>query len=950
MEGSLVLKERMLVVVPIFVLMLEDNADDAELILNQLHVAGFELDCVRVETQGEYLQHLSPGLDLIIADYRLPTFDGLTAMHLLKERGLDIPFILVSGSIGEERAVAAMRDGASDYLLKDRLGRLGPAVARALEQKRLRLEKQAADAQITKREQRFRGLIEYAADAIALVDSEGRLLYTSPSTFRILGYNDTEITGEFPGQLTHPDDKIVVREKITELHKKPGSSVTLQFRILHRDASWRWLESTITNLLAESSVEAIVFNYRDITENKQAAQALIESETRHRALIEHNADAILLLDEQLIIQYGSPASERVLGAPLGELVGRNALSGLHTDDIELVDPILGQVLEHPGISYPLTLRYRHPDGSYHSIEATITNLLHDPSVHAIVSNYRDVSLRKKAEESEREQRTLAEALRDSAAALNSTLDFETVLEQILVNAGRVVPHDASTIMLLEDNEAHVVGSRGYSAEGATKIEALRLPLSRARNLREMVETGMPVIVPDVRLDPHWLQTAVVEQQRASLGAPIRHKARTIGFICLDSYTPNAFTTANAKYLMAFSDQAAIALENARLFRETERQLDRLASLRVVEQAISGSFDLGITLHVLLDQVTSRLKVDAATIFLVNPWTNMLEIGASRGFRSTGLGLAPVRMGESLAGKVASGRKAWNIPNMEDLLRAAGRNGLVSAEGFAAYYGVPLVSKGAVIGVLELYQRTSRPERPEWIDFVQAIAGQAAIAIDNASLFQDLQKSNLQLVVAYDATIEGWSRALDLRDKETKGHTQRVTELSLRLARAAGIGTDDLIHLRRGALLHDIGKMGVPDNILLKPGPLTAEEWVVMRNHPTLAYEMLYPIVYLRPALDIPYCHHEKMNGTGYPRGLKGQEIPLAARVFAPVDVWDALRSDRPYRAAWSAGKTREFMKTQSGTHFDPAILELFLNMEEVKTSSGEIKGNESERDETNQDS
>lgn len=188
---------------------------------------------------------------------------------------------------------------------------------------------------------------------------------------------------------------------------------------------------------------------------------------------------------------------------------------------------------------------------------------------------------------------------------------------------------------------------------------------------------------------------------------------------------------------------------------------------------------------------------------------------------------------------------------------------------------------------------------------------------------NIEQAHSQLLSAYDATIEGWSRAMDLRDKETEGHTQRVTQLSEKLAKIAGIRQDELIQIRRGSLLHDIGKLGVPDSILLTPNKLTDEEWEVMRKHPQYAYEMILPIEYLRPALDIPYCHHEKWDGTGYPRGLKGEEIPLSARIFAIVDVWDALTSDRPYRAAWDKQKTLQYINEQSGKHFDPQIVELF---------------------------
>jgi putative two-component system response regulator len=192
--------------------------------------------------------------------------------------------------------------------------------------------------------------------------------------------------------------------------------------------------------------------------------------------------------------------------------------------------------------------------------------------------------------------------------------------------------------------------------------------------------------------------------------------------------------------------------------------------------------------------------------------------------------------------------------------------------------------------------------------------------------EKLQQAHQHLLDAYDATIAGWSHAMDLRDRETEGHSQRVTELTLQLAKAFGIQENELTHIRHGALLHDMGKLGIPDSILQKPDQLTNEEWVVMRKHPQLAYELLYPIEYLRPALDIPYSHHEKWDGTGYPRGLKGEEIPLSARIFAIVDVWDAITSDRPYRPAYTIDQALSHIREQSGKHFDPQVVDVFFKL------------------------
>ena len=245
---------------------------------------------------------------------------------------------------------------------------------------------------------------------------------------------------------------------------------------------------------------------------------------------------------------------------------------------------------------------------------------------------------------------------------------------------------------------------------------------------------------------------------------------------------------------------------------------------------------------------------------------------------------------------------------------------------------PLLLKEHAIGVF-IVGTTDKPREftPSEIDLCYVLSYEVSLAITNAQLYEKAQQSIMDISQAYDATLEGWSRMLDMRDHVTDEHTHRVTDLTVELAKRMGIPASELGHIRRGAFLHDIGKMGIPDSILQKPAPLTDTEWEIMKTHPEKAYRVLSKIHYLIPAVDIPYCHHEKWDGTGYPRKLKGTEIPLSARIFAVVDVYDALTSDRPYRKAWEKARALKYVQEQSGKHFYPEAVEAFIKMMEKTT-------------------
>ena len=525
------------------------------------------------------------------------------------------------------------------------------------------------------------------------------------------------------------------------------------------------------------------------------------------------------------------------------------------------------------------------------------------------------------------------SLYETSNALSAQTELNTMLEVIVANAKRLLNGASSGMYLFtpDSNELELtmssvsylkIGTRLAIGEGVAGVVAqtrkpLRIDDYSTWEGRSRKYEGIPI--------------------HAVLEVPMLYGGELIGVLTVDEIdsSDRKFTEADERLLSLFASQAAGAIHSARLRDEAIHRLQHLQALRTVDKAITSSLDLGITLNILLSHVLTQLDVHAASVLLLNVHEQSLKYSAGRGFRTHMIEGADVHLNDGFAGRCVMERNIVQVSDPSQIIDNPPFARLWAEEEFKNYICVPLIAKGEVKGVMEVYRRSKFTPSDEWLDFLETLAGQAAITIDNTQMFDNVQRANMELAIAYEATIEGWSRALDLRDKETEGHTQRVTELTMALAKAVGIKDSELQHIRRGALLHDIGKMGISDRILLKKGKLTPREWSVMSMHPKLAFEMLQPIAYLRNALDIPYAHHEKWDGTGYPRGLKGEQIPLVARIFALADVWDALTSSRPYRKAWTKKKALTYIRQQSGKHFDPQIVEVFLKM--IKNSNSETQ-------------
>jgi PAS domain S-box-containing protein/putative nucleotidyltransferase with HDIG domain len=623
----------------------------------------------------------------------------------------------------------------------------------------------------------------------------------------------------------------------------------------------------------------------ELAEHKQAEEALLESDNRFRLLVDkspygisiHQDGKIAFVNEAAVAQIGAKSAD--------DLIGRKIQDFVHPDTWnDTLNRIQLMLRGEPGL-YPVEDRYVRTDGIVIPVLVTAAPFTFKgrPAIQVIAQ---DMTERKRAEE-----------------ALNrAEANYQSIFENATVGIFQSTPEGR-----FQNVNPAIARIYGYD--------------SPEEMLSNVTDITKQIYVDQVSRD-------VFQHQLATRGEVTEFEDENFR-----KDGSRIWTSTNARAVKDSQDKVSYyegfitdITERRRAQEKIQYQLQRLAALRMIDDTIIGSFDSKLSLNAILNQAVSLLKMDAVCVFLLNPQTLELNYEVGRGFRTNTINTTRFLLGEGYAGKAALNKTTTHIPDLRKEIDGSIASHRFPAEDFVTYYAVPLIAKGKVVGLLEVFQRSLIDLDQDWRSFLESLAKQAAIAVDNAQLFISIQQANYNLSLAYDNTIEGWSRALDLRDKETEGHSQRVTEITLSIARAIGMKDNEIVHVRRGALLHDIGKMGVPDVILFKSDQLTENEWKLMRQHPRIAYDMLFPIAYLRPALDIPYCHHEKWDGTGYPRGLKGEEIPIAARIFAVVDVSDALISDRPYRAKWPPEKVFEHIRSLSGTHFDPKVVEWFLQV------------------------
>ncbi|WP_161884473.1 PAS domain S-box protein [Deinococcus alpinitundrae] len=751
-------------------------------------------------------------------------------------------------------------------------------------------ERQQAQGEQRASEERFARVFEVAPTAIVIARvHDSRYIDVNPEFLRRSGYRREEVIGRTPFDLNVWVDPLEL-EDVGRTLQKEGKVLSREVQLYRKSGAVSDSLVSVVPVMIGGEVCTVTL-LRDITSEKQAQRVLAESEARHRQIatqlqrtLDLSLDLINSIDAEGRFVTMSAACQQILGYTPEELIGRTYLDFVHPDD----RAITAQEDEHISAGQATTTfqnRYLHKNGSVVWLEWSAVRLPDDPLIYCVARN---VTQRKAAEEDQAFLAAIVQASHD--AILGLTLD--------------------STIRAWNAGAEELYGYTATEAIGQP-MALIVPPELHAEEAEILSRTGQgeriePFESVRIAKDGHRIPVFVTV-------SPILDAAgRVIGI---------------SKIGQDITLRQAAELEIRTLNKDLLRQVDYVTSLRKIDQSIASSADPSLTLGLILDNIREQLGVDAATALLINPDTLTLDYAATRGFSISVLQGTAMRLGVGLAGQVALNRQPLSVPDLDSVPVLPDWREMIQQEGLTAYYGAPQIAKDQVVGVIEVLHRQPLPLSPPWLEMLETLVGQAAIAVDNARLFEELERSNLELRLAYDETIEGWARALDLRDKETEGHSRRVTEMTVALCQRLGTSPEQLVHVRRGALLHDIGKMGLRDAVLLKPGKLTDDEWGSMKQHPRHAVELLSPIKFLRPALDIPQYHHEKWDGSGYPVGLKGEAIPLTARAFAVVDVYDALTSDRPYRRqAWSRARALEHIRNGSGTHFDPQVIEVFLQL------------------------
>ncbi len=897
--------------------------------------------------------------DLILAEHQGSDIINDTALKLLVERNLDLPLILITDDHLRQVSSIALPQQVVDLAPQDNPDELAYMITRGI-----RVAQRRKEQRHTEKVQK--ALIELSTTALTaqtLQDLYNTIHATinglmTADNFYICLYDARTELLRFPyyvDQFDEQPEPHKLDNGLTAYVLRKGIPLLASPRVFDElvqqgevelvgAPSIDWLgvplildKDVIGAIAVQTYTEGVRFTPKDLeilqfvsnqvamTIDRKRAEEALKSESQFRKAIEDSILAgIIAVDVDGRQSYVNPAFCRMVGWSETDLLGATPpFVYWPTEDIPVISEAFRVTTGEDGLASDFELVFQRRNGDRFDAYLLVAPLKDRKGWLASVY---DITERKRDEAAIRRQKSRAEALARTAARLNARLNLQQVLETVCEETAKALNVPAVTVFLYNPKAERYEVSAGHGWPDKYSQSFKPIP----RKLVESIPRGkdQTVVIPDLQVMSNLPNYSIYQELniRTSVVASMSRDKAVVGNLSVFTVEHvREFTYDEKELLAGLADLAAQAIVNARLFEDLEQSLRQVRALNAVDVAINASLDVRVTLNILLDQVINLLRVDATDVWLFNPVTQELEFTVGRGFRVLQPTVTRSRLGDSYASQVVVERRLMHIDNLASTPLGYSPVNRLPNEGLSAYIGVPLIAKGQVKGVLEIFRKDRFDLDTDWLELLEALSGQAAIAIDNATLFDQLNRSNEELTHALDATLESWVHGLEARFQEEEGRSERQIDLTLRMARESGIREEEMVHIRRGVLLHDIGMLRVPDSILLKSGPLTDEERAIVQQHPVYAYQLLSPIGFLRPCLDIPYCHHERWDGSGYPRHLPGAQIPLAARIFSIIDVWNILLSDTVYRPAWEEARVLDYIKEQAGILFDPELVPVFFS-------------------------
>ncbi len=780
---------------------------------------------------------------------------------------------------------------------------------------------------LAQQEKKLRSIIERSSDGIILTNEEGIVIEWNDAETSLTGISREQAIGkslfELQKMIFYPDNHPLESAEMNDpLHAYqpalPIAGNLVEGVIKRTDGTQSFIESTLFNI--DTPKGSMIGSIdRDITGRKLAEQKIIQARNFYLTLFENLPALIYRCGIDARLDYFNQTWLAFTGRRMDDILGDGWLIDVHPNFQSPRQEMFFNAFQQRQ-KFEMEYQLRRHDGTYRwvlDIGRPYYDM--DGDFAGYIGMVYDIT-----------ERYMREREMETMLALSSSLRSATsrteILDTLLKEMDRLVSTRSAAFGMWDENTDRLIVE---TACGKWQ-SVIGMDFSQGFSVsRDLIEQNRSISNFDFRTSPIYSRYAFIEPDHFGTGVPLIAQDTKLGILWAGGPVP--LTEVETHLIKVIADIASMAIHRTTLYDKTRLYIQQLSTVSAVGQAMAESLQL-TDIYRYLTKAVFDLFIDINEILLGNynrsNETIQYSLGVKDGVLVNTKNYPPIKLAsdQAISSEISLVIQSQRPAIIEhhnyfpQEILACDPNSPVQSVCIA-----PLVAEGRVLGILQVHSQLPNRFDENDLSLLGLVANTAAVAMENASLLDNLQYANLDLRKAYDTTLEGWARALELRDQETEGHSKRVVEMTLELADAAGVPHEELEHVHRGALLHDIGKMGIPDSILSKPGPLTEEEWAIMRKHPIYAYNLLSPIEYLAPALDIPYCHHERWNGSGYPRGLKGKEIPLSARIFAIVDVWDALRSDRPYRKAWSRERTIAYMLEESGKQFDPEMIQLFLD-------------------------